>query len=579
MQPQVIVCGLGRTGYRIFCLLREQGVRVAGISDRAMPHEADGDIVVGDSRIEQTLVQAEIYAAQTLVLASADDSINLAVLTQARLLNPRIRIINRLFNNQLGIRLDQTLPDHISMSVAALIAPIFAFAAMGNRAIGQLQIFDQIWPIIEEEITEQHPWRGRLITDIWEDLTRIYIAYQPAQGSTNLGAAIREGKVLQPGDMLILAQQPTVRRSQRSLKQSLRRFSSGIIQFRRRSRSVLLVLLALLVTIGVATTTYVSNETGTSVIDALYFSVGMITGAGGQEKVAENATAAIKLFTAIMMLVGAGVVGICYALLNDFILGTHLQHIWTVTRYPQSRHCIVCGLGGVGIRIVDQLKSLGDELIAIEHNPNGRFLGAARSRHIPIIIGDASVPETLQTANIEQADALLAVTSNDSINLEIAITAKSIAPSLPVFVRVHDPHFARQIQQVFEFDMVMSPTELAAPAFAAAAISGRIFGDCMTREGLWVAIATLITPNHPFHNRVLKEAAATEQFSPLYAEVKTKRVHGQALLEMVMLSDTVLYLMMPANRWENLWASRSERVLPITSENRLSPRPNLEIAE
>lgn len=42
----------------------------------------------------------------------------------------------------------------------------------------------------------------------------------------------------------------------------------------------------------------------------------MITGAGGKE-VAEHAPDSIKLFTAVMMLVGAAVIGICYALLNS----------------------------------------------------------------------------------------------------------------------------------------------------------------------------------------------------------------------------------------------------------------------
>jgi hypothetical protein len=43
------------------------------------------------------------------------------------------------------------------MSVAALAAPVFAFAALGNEAIGQLRLFNQTWPIYEEVIKENHP--------------------------------------------------------------------------------------------------------------------------------------------------------------------------------------------------------------------------------------------------------------------------------------------------------------------------------------------------------------------------------------------------------------------------------------
>jgi voltage-gated potassium channel Kch len=558
MKPQVIVCGLGRTGYHIFSILKQQGIVVVGISDHPLPNQ-DDDVIVGDLRQEATLLKAGIQIAQTLLLASADDSLNLAVMTQARLLNPQIRVVNRIFNSRLGERLDHTLPGHISMSVSALVAPIFAFAALGNRAIGQLQLLDYNWPIEEEMIDQAHPWYGLSLKDLWENRARMLIAYEPAEDPVDLLTGVQQGRRLGAGDRLLISNRPSWRKRRRSWQQRLRSVLGGLVHVRHQGRAALMVLLALLITIGVATLTYISANTGVSLVDALYFSVGMITGAGGQEQVAEGASPLIKVFTAVMMLVGAGVIGICYALLNDFILGTHLQQFWTAARVPSGGHHIVCGLGGVGFRIVDQLKVLGSDLVAIEHDPNGRFLGVVRSQQIPFLVADASVPETLRMANIHRASSLLAVTSDDMVNLEIAITAKSLEPRLPVLVRVHDPKFAGQIQRVFDFDMVMSPMELAAPAFAAAAIGGRVFGNCMTANGLWIAIATLITPNHPFHGWVLQDAAAKQGFTPFYVEVDGSRIHGQALLETVLSNGTVLYMMMPANRWEKLWASRSDQ--------------------
>ncbi|MEL6382962.1 MAG: NAD-binding protein, partial [Cyanobacteria bacterium J06626_18] len=143
MKPKIIVCGLGQTGYRVFSLLRQQGAEVIGISDRPLDEEA---IVVGDLQASSTLVSAGIHDASALLLMSSDDALNLAILTQARVLNPHIRIINRLFNTRLGERLDQTLAYHASMSVSALAGPIFAFAALGNNAIGQIHLIGQVWP-------------------------------------------------------------------------------------------------------------------------------------------------------------------------------------------------------------------------------------------------------------------------------------------------------------------------------------------------------------------------------------------------------------------------------------------------
>ena len=177
---QVIVCGLGRTGYRIFSLLRQQGIEVSGISDRPLPTDTQR-IVMGDPRAATTLIRAGVSQARTLIIASSKESENLAILMQARLLNPKIFVINRLFNAQLGERLDQTLPYHSSLSVSTLAAPIFTFAAMGSKAIGQLTLSGRTWPIHEEFIHQRHPWRGRLLREIWGEDDKMLIYYFPVQ--------------------------------------------------------------------------------------------------------------------------------------------------------------------------------------------------------------------------------------------------------------------------------------------------------------------------------------------------------------------------------------------------------------
>jgi len=555
-QPQIIVCGLGRTGFRIFSLLRQQGAKVMGVSHGPLPPECSPgqDIIVGNAYSTTTLQRAGIEAAHTLLLANSDDALNLAILTRARFLNPRIRIINRLFNPSLGERLDQTLPRHVSMSVASLAGPLFAFAALGNRAIGQICLFDTTWPMHEEVIREDHPWRGQRLQGLWDSRQRMLIYYWSANHHIDLVSAVMAGHCLQPGDRLIVATRPARSRPhQRSAAQAWRRLMNTLHQVHRRGRAALTVLLTLVLTIAIATGTYVAANSHTSLVDALYFAVGMITGAGGQEQVAETSTAAIKVFTAVMMLVGAGVIGVCYALLNDVILGTHFHEFWSVARLPQQQHYVVCGLGGVGYRIATQLQTLGHEVVVIERDGHSRFLGAAKALKLPIIIGDASLASTLETVHLKRAAALVAVTSDDTINLEIALTARSVAPRLAVVVRNQDPEFAHQVQQVFEFDQVLSPTELAAPAFAAAALGGRILGNGMAGRQLWVAIATLITPNHPFCEQSIQALAPTTDLVPLYIESQGHTIHGLDLLEFVLQSGDILYMTLPANRLEQLW--------------------------
>jgi voltage-gated potassium channel Kch len=561
MKPKIIVYGLGRTGYQIFHLLRQQGAEVVGVSDRPVPGESGGDIILGDLRSNTTLMAAGLRFAHTLVLSSNDDAMNLEIVTRARMINSKIRIINRIFNHTLGERLDHTLSNHVSMSVAKLAAPIFTFAALGSKAIGQLTLYNQTWPIHEEIIDRDHPWLGRRLSELWESRSRMLIYYLSACEEYDLVTAVIEGKTLQVGDRLIIGTQPTIRASRRS---RFKKFIKAIIslrKFKNYGRSVAIVTLALLATIVLATATYLSVNFNTSPVDALYFSVGMITGAGGQEQVAEQAPDVIKVFTAIMMIIGAGVIGICYALINDFILGSQLRQFWAAAQVPYRHHYIVCGLGGVGFRIVQQLLNQGYEVVVLENDPNNRFLHSARSMGIPVIIEDASLASTLNAANISTAAALVAATSSDMVNVEIALCAKGTAPKLPVIVRNHDPQFSLSVQQVFEFETVLCPTELATPSFAAAALGGRILGNGMTDELLWVALAMMITPLHPFCGRLVRDAARDADFVPLYVETKGRHVHGWMLLETALQANDVLYLTMPATGLEQLWRSQPPEVL------------------
>jgi len=552
MQPKIIICGLGRTGSKIYSLLKQQGAEVVAINQSAT-NSPSKQIIVGDPRDNVTLIKAGIRQAQTLVLVHDDDAFNLAILTQARVLNPQIRIINRLLNHTLGDRLDLTLPDHFTMSVAALSSPLFTFAALGNKAIGQLQLFNRTWPINEELIDLDHPWLGKDLEDLWVDPNRMLIYYLPVNGETDLVSAIVNNKRLSVGDRLIVGTKPQVITKRRTWQKKISKAIFNLPRYQHYARPVTLVSLALLIIICVATLIYVSINLQTSLADALYFSVGMITGAGGKEEVAEGAADYIKVFTAIMMIVGAGVIGICYALINDFVLGSRFRQTIDAARIPRHNHHIVCGLGGMGIQVAKQLHSQGHEVVVIESDPNNRYIRAARSKGIPVIVEDASMPSSLKAVNIKRAVSLIAVTSRDTTNLEISLTAKAIAPYLKTVVRSGDPQFAQSMQEVFKFDNVLSPVELATYSFAAAALGGRILGNGMTQDLLWVALGTMITPSHPFCGRRVQDAAMKSDFVPLYLERSGYTLHGWQLLETSLRSQDVLYLTMPANVLDQLW--------------------------
>ncbi|MGL5881529.1 MAG: potassium channel family protein, partial [Xenococcaceae cyanobacterium] len=318
-------------------------------------------------------------------------------------------------------------------------------------------------------------------------------------------------------------------------------------------RPVVIVIFFLFLTIFLATMTYVSVNYNTSIVDAFSFSVGTITGVGGEDEILKGAPSSIKIFTAAIALVGAGIVGICYALINDFILGSRLKQFLDAAKVPTRNHYIICGLGEVGIKVVRQLHAQGYDVVVIEPDDRNRFLHIARSLGVPIILEDASLSATLKTANIQRAAALITLTSNDTTNLEIALTAKALSPQLATIVRSQDSQFAQLVQEVFKFESVLSPTELATHSFVAAALGGRILGNGITDDLLWVALAVKISVDRPFCGKSVKEVAIQTDFVPLYLETKNKTIHGWQLLEAYLQPEDILYLTMPAHRLEQLW--------------------------
>jgi len=563
MKPLIIVSGLGRTGYKIYQLLKQQGALVVGLSDRPLVIQEDDRIIIGDLRSPQVLLEAGIKEANTIVLASNDDALNIAIVTQAKTLNPKIRIVNRLYNQTLGQRLDYTVTDHLTMSVARLAAPIFAFSALGSKTIGHLRLFEQTWSLHEEIIDLNHSWYGVSLAQLWDNREQMLIYYLPKQGEMDLVTGVKKGQKLEIGDHLIVAHKTKFKRKSRFLWKQWFKLFFNLSTYRQYVHPVLMVTLTLILIIAIASFTYLMVNWDISPVDALYFSVGMITGAGGKEEVAESAPDVIKIFTAVMMIIGAGIVGIFYALLNDFVLGSRFKQFLDAAKVPTVSHYVVCGLGNVGMEVIRELKQQGHDIVVIESDHNNRFLHSVRSLGIPIILEDATLAETLQSAHIEGANGIIVVTSDDMVNVEIALTTKALMPKLPVVLRIQDNQFTQSVQDVFQFENVFSPSELATYSFAAAALGGKILGNGMTDDLLWVAIATLITPNHPFSGKIVEKIAHQGDFVPLYIAREGYNIHGWNLLTTELQNNDVLYLTVPATKLKQLWQSNSNQILEM----------------
>ncbi len=154
-----------------------------------------------------------------------------------------------------------------------------------------------------------------------------------------------------------------------------------------------------------------------------------------------------------------------------------------------NNHVIVVGLGHLGYRVVQQLRAMEQDVVIIEQQPDHDLLLDVQRMGIPVIQGDASREGMLEGAGIKRARVLVLCTQNDSLNLQIAVKARSLNPGIQVVMRIFDDDFAAALQAQFHFS-ALSATGMAAPVFASLA-AGMDISHPITIEGQAFVLARM----------------------------------------------------------------------------------------
>lgn len=139
-------------------------------------------------------------------------------------------------------------------------------------------------------------------------------------------------------------------------------------------------------------------------------------------------------------------------------------------------HIIVCGLGHVGIRVVESLKKLGVDVIALDRRPTESFGPVAERLGVPVKYGDVRHDEVLLAAGIARARAVVCATDDDLTNLEVSIDAKRFNPSIRVVMRVFDQRVAGKLGAALDLEQTFSTSAMAGPLIALQAISDGVVG-------------------------------------------------------------------------------------------------------
>ena len=157
-----------------------------------------------------------------------------------------------------------------------------------------------------------------------------------------------------------------------------------------------------------------------------------------------------------------------------------------------NNHTILVGLGHLGYRVVEELHVMRENVVVVEMNPSTDSVTAVKGMRIPVIQDDATRPATLEAAGVKRAKTIILATQNDSMNLQIAIKARSYNKDIQVVIRIFDEDFARSLQEQFGF-VALSATGMAAPVFAAAA-AGADVTHPISIEGQQLSLARLTLP-------------------------------------------------------------------------------------
>jgi len=108
--------------------------------------------------------------------------------------------------------------------------------------------------------------------------------------------------------------------------------------------------------------------------------------------------------------------------------------------------------------------------VAIELNPEGRFVEKVKELGIPIILADARRSENILKAGVKKADAIIPCTDNELTNLDIALDARELNPDIRVVMRMFDADFAKRVEKGFGIQYAFSTSAVSAPIFASAAL-------------------------------------------------------------------------------------------------------------
>jgi Trk K+ transport system NAD-binding subunit len=483
---EIIVCGDDALSKTIAEELRGAGARIIKINTAA------------------DLLGAGVHRARAVVCAGPSDAINLEIALLAREYSPNVRVVARLANDVLRGAVAAVNGPGAVLDVAELATPSVVEAVLSRNAhqFETAGIEFVVWGA-------EAPYDGTL-REIYADLAPVAVIHgknSPAPGQVvpcpGRDLRVHAGdwtSMIGVKDELeargITVPPATATRSRHS---RARRVIDAARAMRDDVNPMLLPALAtaLFLTLGSTVVVRFSYQHPRMTwLDALWFTSETITTVGFGDFSFTQQSNLLRLFAVGLMFCGVTITALLVAFLADLLLSRRFVQTAGLRRARHMRdHVVVVGLGSVGIRVVSDLTTAGYDVLVIEHDENNRFLSTAAELDVPVIFGDATMRQTLESARVDRARGVAVVANDDMENIETGIVLLEILGSdtkVPIVMRVTGRALGTAIHQRFGFENVRSLVDLAAPWFIGAAMGLQVLGTFWVGQRSFMVGAMLV---------------------------------------------------------------------------------------
>ena len=130
----------------------------------------------------------------------------------------------------------------------------------------------------------------------------------------------------------------------------------------------------------------------------------------------------------------------------------------------------MCGLQGVGLRMVEQLHQAGVVVVVVDEDPDARLVRIVEAWDIPFIVGSPRIAGILEQAGLAEARAVVCAERTEVQTLETALLISELRPDIRVVVQLANAAVGAAVEQVTGPGTVLDVAALAAPSIVEACL-------------------------------------------------------------------------------------------------------------